>query len=471
MVLTSLVFISSMQTQIFTTGEFYGYTIIQKGELHTFFQSLNELMRTTFITEAKTYDELINTPIDELEANYGIGDTLSLLAVRDGSMNWAPGSDKKLDLSDANVNFTSKNKSYIRYILPPKMSKEIWVISAKTSDGMDIDFICRSDEDSLRIMNNYARKAYKIQTRFIIFTLCLSFLPIGMFFYFSYIRPLNKLRHAANSIAQGNLDFSIETRGLDEIKDFTKAFENMRHELEESKKREALILENRQQLITNISHDLRTPITSISGYVEGLLDGKGENPERMDRYLKTIKSKTEYLNSMINDLFQFSQIELGNYSLNCKLWNSRELTNSLLEPIELSFEDLDWNLEVIRPFPSAPINVDHSRISQVVENIVQNSLKYTPVGGSIHIEGSIEDHNYVLTFSDTGIGIDKDALPYVFEAFFREDKSRTQSLGGSGLGLSICKKIVEMHGGHMNISSEKGEGTKLAIYLPLQSKL
>ncbi len=141
----------------------------------------------------------------------------------------------------------------------------------------------------------------------------------------------------------------------------------MRHELEESRKRENKVLENRQQLITNISHDLRTPITSISGYVEGLLDGKGKNPERMERYLRTIKSKTEYLNGMINDLFLFSQLDMDGYSLELVEYDSAELMEKLMEPIELWLDNGDFTLVIQKPYPKVPIKVDYTRLSQVIE--------------------------------------------------------------------------------------------------------
>ncbi len=467
MVAIALIHVGSIQTQIMTTGEFFGYQVIEKNELHVFYQNLNELLRTRFVTEYVSYEKIMTSNIKEIENKYEIGNTLKLLAVYDSNGNWAAGSDTGYPMKNENIFRTSGVQSYLRLILPPKPVEELWYIAGKTSDDQELIFICTIDATSRRILNNYSIKSYKLNLWSIILSIMIAFLPIGLFFYFNYIRPLNKLQHAANAIASGRLDFNIESRGLDEIKDFTKAFENMRHELEESKKRETMILENRQQLITNISHDLRTPITSISGYVEGLLDGKGENPERMDRYLQTIKSKTEYLNSMINDLFQFSQMDMGNYSLDLRTWNTKELCDALFEPVELWLEDEAFEVNVSRPFPVAPVSVDFSRLSQVIENIVQNSIKYTEHAGVLNIQGCIKNHHFVLSFTDNGIGITDDALPYVFEAFFREDKSRTQSLGGSGLGLSICKKIIDLHGGHMNISSVLGEGTKLEIHLPL----
>jgi signal transduction histidine kinase len=202
--------------------------------------------------------------------------------------------------------------------------------------------------------------------------------------------------------------------------------------------------------------------------VEGLLDGKGKDPERMERYLRTIHDKTAYLNKMINDLFLFSQLDLGEYKIELRRWQSSEVLNILFEPIELWVEDSGWTFEAEKPFHSGIIEIDQMRLSQVVENIVQNSLKYGPEDGLIRVRTSVENHYYNITIGDNGAGIDQAALPYVFEAFYREDGSRQQSMGGSGLGLAICKKLVELHGGRIYIDSEIGVGTSIIISLPLK---
>jgi len=468
MVAFSLVHIGSIQSQILTEGEFWGYEVIAKEDLHIFYQSLNEILRTRFITESTESNKILESNIETIGESYGLGTTVNLLSVYSEDGQWADGSDTTFEIKQDTQYNASRLKQYLRMLTPPQNIDEIMYISGETTDGVLVTFVTRLDQRSLNIMNHYAHSSYYLNNWSIVIAMLIAFLPIGIFFYFNYIRPLNKLGLAANAIARGELDFVINPRGLDEIKDFSKAFDNMRHELEESRSREKAILDNRQQLITNISHDLRTPITSISGYVEGLLDGKGENPERMERYLKTIKSKTEYLNGMINDLFLFSQLDMDGYTLDLRLLNSRDLLEQITEPIELWLDDSPLSLKIDKPFPAVPIKADGARLSQVIENIVQNSIKYSNEDALLIINTSIKDHHLVLSFVDNGIGIKEEALPYVFDAFYREDQSRTQSLGGAGLGLSICKKIIELHKGHLNISSKFGVGTTVDIYLPLE---
>ncbi len=463
----AIVQVGSLHSQILTTGQAWGFQVIENSELHVFYQSLNEILRTRFITEYYDYDELMKSDIDKLVSEYNLGTTMELVAVYDDKLHFVKGSTKTALDRDARHMSDSVTEKYVRVLFPPRRITDLLNIKCTTADGHNMIFVLDPSERARITLNDYAANTYRLSIFSIIISILIAFMPIGVYFYFNYIRPLDKLQSAANQIAEGNLNVTIDERGLYEIKEFSKSFENMRHELEESKRRVQVVLENRQQLITNISHDLRTPITSISGYVEGLLDGKGENPERMDRYLRTIKSKTEYLNAMINDLFLFSQLDMDGYSLELSYCNSREMLEKQLQPMELWLENSGFELEVVRPFPSVPIRVDYMRMTQVFENIVQNSIKYATEHGKLKIDSYIKNHHLVIDFTDNGIGIAPESIPHIFDAFYREDKSRTQSKGGAGLGLSICKKIVELHGGIIKVSSEIGEGTKLRVYLPL----
>ncbi len=468
MFIIAMVHLGAIQNEIFTTGHILGQQIVESEDLHTFYKTLNELLRTRFMTESSNLDDLMSSDIETLTQKFEIGDTVNLISVYDDNHSFVAGSDtKSIDENSDHINTRQFNR-YMRILLPPRQLSANIHVECETADKQRITLVLKPTPNALNILNTFTKKTYTFSLITIIISIVSAFLPIGIYFYINYIRPLNKLQNAANAIAQGNLNVNIDERGLYEIKEFSRAFENMRHELEESKKREQRVLENRQQLITNISHDLRTPITSISGYVEGLLDGKGKNPERMERYLKTIKSKTEYLNTMINDLFLFSQMDMDGYSLELAHCNSRDLLERLLEPVELWLDDTSFNLKIVRPFPSVPLRADYMRLSQVFENIIQNSIKYSNDDGQLTIESYIKNHQLVINFTDNGIGISEKSLPFIFDAFYREDKSRTQSLGGAGLGLSICKKIIELHGGIIRVASVVGEGTKLVVYLPLE---
>lgn len=466
-VLLSLIGVSSIHGRLLINGELMGREFLSQQDLKTFYESINSYLDIRLNLEELDYETLMQTDVSDVKQLVD-RDVDQIIGIYDEFGNWSVGSNRSIDLTQAKRRYKRDLSAVSSLLLPPVEIGEYYLFNLKTQDQKELYLVVRQDKDSIQIFNKYAFIVYKIQWIAIGVALLISFLPIIINMIFNYYIPLKKLQNATELIAGGDLNFSIESKGLDEIKSLSSAFENMRHELEESRKRESLVLDNRKQLITNISHDLRTPITSIRGYVEGLLDGKGTNPERMERYLRTIRDKTAYLNNMIEDLFLFSQLDLGEYKIEPRRWQSSEVLHILFEPIELWVEDSGWIFEAETPFHSGIIEIDQMRLAQVIENIVQNSLKYGPEHGTITVKTAIEHHHYNITISDNGEGIEKAALKYVFDAFYREDGSRQQSMGGSGLGLAICKKLVELHGGHIYIDSELGVGTSIILSFPLK---
>lgn len=466
-VLLSLIGVSSIHGKILIDGELMGREFLSQQDLKTFYESINSYLDIRLSLEELDHDTLMHTDLAGIN-RLANRKSVEIVAIYDQMENWSLGSDPSIDLLKAKRRYNRGINAVSTLLLPPVEFDDYYILNLKSSDQKEVYIVILQDQDAIQVFNKYAFSVYKIQWLAIAVALLISFLPIIINMIFNYYIPLKKLQNATELIAGGELNFSIESKGLDEIKSLSNAFEHMRHELEASKKRESLVLDNRKQLITNISHDLRTPITSIRGYVEGLIDGKGTNPERMERYLRTIRDKTAYLNNMIEDLFLFSQLDLGEYKIEPRRWQSSEVLNILFEPIELWVEDSGWTFEAETPFHSGIIEIDQMRLAQVLENIVQNSLKYGPDHGTITVKTAIENHYYNITISDNGEGIEKTAIKYVFDAFYREDGSRQQSMGGSGLGLAICKKLVELHGGHIYIDSEIGVGTSIVLSFPLK---
>lgn len=279
--------------------------------------------------------------------------------------------------------------------------------------------------------------------------------------------PLKELNAAAEQIMNGNLDFEIRRQSDDEMGRFSAAFELMRARLKQSLDRQAAYERSRNELIANISHDLRTPITSIRGYVEGLQDGIVRDEEKFNRYLAVIKGKTEQLDRMIDDLFQFAQLESGRLAMDRRKTDSRELLEAIVSPFEMEFHDGSVRLAVSRPFPSKSVKVDAGRIAQVFENIIENAKKYAGPCSQITISASDEDDWIRIVVRDNGIGISEEDIPYLFERFYRGEKSRSRAFGGAGLGLAICKQIVEDHGGRIGVQSKPGAGSAFYFTLPV----
>ncbi|MBP1993215.1 sensor histidine kinase [Paenibacillus eucommiae] len=279
--------------------------------------------------------------------------------------------------------------------------------------------------------------------------------------------PLKELSASADKIMRGDLDFQITYHRNNEMGRFSTAFELMRSKLQESLNKQRLSEQARKELITSISHDLRTPISSIKGYVEGLQDGIVHDKEKHARYLAVIKDKTYKLDGLIEDLFQFSQLESGQLPMHYELENSQELLEDIVRPMELEFMDHSASLIVNRPFHALPIKADRSRITQVFDNLVSNAAKYAGQETRITIATTVIGNYIQISIADNGTGIADSDLPFIFDRFYRGDKSRSSKLGGSGLGLAICKQIIEDHGGSIGARSEPGVETVFYFTLPV----
>jgi two-component system phosphate regulon sensor histidine kinase PhoR len=223
----------------------------------------------------------------------------------------------------------------------------------------------------------------------------------------------------------------------------------------------------RTEFIANVSHEVRTPLTAIQGYLETLLAGALEEPEHARKFLEIVFRHTERLGRLLNDLTDLSNIELGKVSLRLQPTSLGETVDSVLAIIRPRAESGDVALtsEVPRDLPL--VRADHDRLAQILINLVDNAVKYTPEGGRVTVcAGSDAPAVVRVTVADTGVGIPRLDLPRVTERFYRVDKARSRELGGTGLGLAIVKHLVLAHGGELTIDSEFGQGTSVSFTLP-----
>jgi histidine kinase len=311
----------------------------------------------------------------------------------------------------------------------------------------------------------------------ILFGLCLLILIAtnGLLSYFvskSIIRPINRLKTAAQFIKNGNLEHSIGPVRNDELGQLTLAFEEMRIQLNESRLIQKQYEENRKELIAHISHDLKTPITSIKGYIEGIRDGIADSPEKKEHYLKTIYTKSVDMDHLIDELFLFSKLDLGKVPFEFERINLKDYLIDYFE--ELSFDLRKQNVDVdlhLSPNGSCFVLADRDKFKRVLSNIVNNSLKYMEKDKKeLKISLISTEKKVDLIIEDNGPGISKESLPLVFKQFYRAEQSRNKLTGGSGLGLSIARMIVEEHEGTIQVESEIKIGTKLTISLPQDCK-
>jgi signal transduction histidine kinase len=282
----------------------------------------------------------------------------------------------------------------------------------------------------------------------------------------SIIKPISILKEGAERIKSGDLSFEIKTTSNDEIGQLNRTFEEMRIKLKESVNLQIQYEENRKELLSNISHDLKTPITSIIGYVEGIKDGVANTPEKMEKYLTTVYSKARDMDLLIDELFLFSKLDLKKEPFSFETIDLVEYMRDYVE--ELHLDLLQKGIQIELHLLSKPINVtaDREKLRRVLANLISNCVKYMNkdkkyISISLH-EGLFD---VVVQVTDNGYGIEPSALPYIFKRFYRAEKSRNSQTGGSGLGLAIAKQIIEEHGGDIWATSELGKGTDVFFSL------
>lgn len=278
---------------------------------------------------------------------------------------------------------------------------------------------------------------------------------------------VNDLAQAAESIRSGNLDFEVMGSDYDEIDNLCTSFDAMRKELKYANEREKYMKKERSMLLANISHDLKTPITSIKGYIEGIRDGIASTPEKMNSYLDTVYAKAEVIDEMVNNLSTFSKLELSRLTFDFERGDFNEFLHGFIENYKIDFEKNGIRFTENISREKAAVKIDYEKIGRVFSNIIDNAVKYrNSEAPALEVSTFIKDGGVYAYVSDNGIGIEPDELENVFEGFYRVDSSR--SIKGSGLGLGIVKQIVEKHGGKIWLKSEGiGKGTTAIVYLPL----
>ncbi|UOQ84939.1 sensor histidine kinase [Gracilibacillus salinarum] len=289
----------------------------------------------------------------------------------------------------------------------------------------------------------------------------------GLLTYFvsrTIIKPIQQLRNAAGAIKQGNLNDPIKLPSNDELGELANTMEEMRESLQMAKQTQEKYETNRRELIASISHDLRTPITSIKGYVQGVLDGVADTEEKHDRYMRTIYNKTEALEYMVDELFVYSKLDLQRMPFHFETIDLVSYCHDIMEELRFQYPQIDFVFQQSGRMTN--IEADREQLHRAILNVVTNSVKYQNNSRSKIIFSITEkEENVILMIKDNGIGIDQAAVPFVFDQFYRTDSSRNSATGGSGLGLAIVKKIIEIHQGTVWAESEPGIGTTIYFQL------
>lgn len=277
--------------------------------------------------------------------------------------------------------------------------------------------------------------------------------------------PLKKIENGIQTMINGDYTIRLSFKTYKEIDKIRESFNYMVSKLEEAEASKKVAEESKKNMIRDITHDIKTPITSIMGYSRALYDEKVESHEEEKRYLQYIFNKTLRLNYLINELFVFTKLESSEYKVYPKI---EEMGNFLREVVALYYgeiEEAEFEFELIIPENEIYCNIDFKELERAVINLMVNSLKYNDKGTTLTIELKEDVEKAVIIIRDDGIGISKELNESVFKEFVRGDSSR-QTNGGSGLGLAITKRIVELHNGSISLRSEINKGSEFTIKLP-----
>ncbi len=301
----------------------------------------------------------------------------------------------------------------------------------------------------------------------VIILLVITVLIITLWIYKGIHTPLQKLSEATHRIREGDFEFELQEEGDDEISALCRDFEEMRKRLKELDEEKKNFDRQSKELISNISHDLKTPITAVKGYVEGIMDGVADTPEKMDRYIRTIYIKANDMDRLINELTFYSKIDTNRIPYNFNRIDVEEYFDDCAEEVGLDLRERNITFSYINTVESGTMIIaDAEQLKRVVNNIVGNSVKYMDKAKK-NIQLRVFDAGDFIQveIEDNGKGIPAKEIGSIFDRFYRADQSRNSSQGGSGIGLSIVRKIMEDHGGRIWATSKVGEGTTLHMVI------
>ncbi|AGK55650.1 HAMP domain-containing sensor histidine kinase [Bacillus sp. 1NLA3E] len=269
-------------------------------------------------------------------------------------------------------------------------------------------------------------------------------------------RPLLIMKDATQKMAKGEYKQKITTKGNDEVAQLGQSIQGLGEKLQAFE-------DSRNDFLADVSHELRTPLTYIKGYSDILSKGMYKNSIEQAEYTAIINKEANRLSFLLNDLFEMSKLQVGKFELSMEMAN----INTIIEKVIMNLTPAAVEKGIVLKRNLAndipELNIDIQRMEQVLYNLIENALKYTDKG-EITVKAYQEKETKIIEISDTGIGIPKLDIPYIWERFYRVDKSRTRNTGGSGLGLFVVKQIVEAHGGKIEVNSIVGMGSTFRIY-------
>jgi signal transduction histidine kinase len=316
-----------------------------------------------------------------------------------------------------------------------------------------------------------ARLMFASQHDLLLATILLIFaggiaMAIGLFLSSALTDRIHLINRAAQAVSRGELDVRIDAKGRDEVSQLARAFNDMTAQLQAAQLQQRRLDEMRKNLIAWVSHDLQTPLASMQVIIEALADRVVTDPLTERRYLSTLQKNIRDLSELIDDLFQMTQLDAGGFPLELNHASMLDLLSDTLESFQAQASQHGIALSASIAPQVGMVTMDTARIGRVLNNLISNALRHTKSGGQVQLVAERQAGLVRIKVMDSGEGIAPEDLPYVFDQFYRGEKSRSRQTGGAGLGLAIARGIIQAHGGEISVESQLGSGSTFSFTLP-----
>lgn len=461
-VLLGFVFIGFF-IMFFTAGEWWTDKVNTLTRNAQNISSAYENVITSDVKE-KEKDDLINTSL-----NFVHNATLSDYFITDisGNVVYCCGRNPKQgNVCDEHKSFkVSENHmkraidgGYADYATEDEFGIGKFVVAVPAKVGEDVVGISFAVEDAITGFLPYVAGIVQATSYAILGTLVVIFI-VMYFITRSITKPLSQMQEATEHYAKGEFHYRAdENYRIKDFSNFAKALNKMAYELKIND-------ESQKSFVANVSHELKTPMTSISGFVDGMLDGTIP-PEEEKKYLTIVSAEVKRLSRMVVSMLNLSKIEAGEIQLNAREYDiSKQIFDTLLN-FEKSIEEKKIEIEGFEDMGEVTVNADKDLIQQVIYNLIDNAVKFTPECGYIRVFAHRNEESTVVSIRNSGAGISQDEISRIFERFYKVDKSRSYDVKGVGLGLYIVKTIINMHDGGISANSKPGEYTEFSFEIP-----
>jgi signal transduction histidine kinase len=316
-----------------------------------------------------------------------------------------------------------------------------------------------------------ARLMFASQHDLLLATILLIFaggiaMAIGLFLSSALTDRIHLINRAAQAVSRGELNVRIDAKGRDEVSQLARAFNDMTAQLQAAQLQQRRLDEMRKNLIAWVSHDLQTPLASMQVIIEALADRVVTDPLTEQRYLSTLQKNIRDLSELIDDLFQMTQLDAGGLPLDLNHASLLDLLSDTLESFQAQASQQGIALSASIAPQVGMVTMDTARIGRVLNNLISNALRHTKSGGQVQLVAERQAGLVRIKVMDSGEGIAPEDLPYVFDQFYRGEKSRSRQTGGAGLGLAIARGIIQAHGGEISVESQLGSGSTFCFTLP-----